>query len=434
MALKNKFIVILISLIYSYIFYIGYIDFLHPYFDYAGFHIINDRIDNILLISVTYLFVILPLFFYNGFNKISSFLCIFIYYLLYVPILFNFFFNMVGDVSYVIYMQFQFLVGMCILFSADYFQFKKRLILPFHVDIFKIMLSICILLTLYILFIYRSNLEFVSFTDVYDHRSKNVELGDDIVTNYLSVWLHNAIIPICLSYSFFSRKKIYFIIGSISCVIIYMATAAKSVLLFPILFYVIYLALKSRPLKSAFNTIGLGLISVMILTLYIGFNDFSSLLWMRTIGNGGYLTKYYHDFFLTNPLTYYSHINVVNAITGVYPYEKTLGEIIGHHYWNDADTNANFWATDGIAALGSGGIVFSSILLFFLFILFNTISKRYNSLFLILILIPYSLALLNASLFSSMITGGGFIIFIFLSLSNTVSNNFINNYENSNVM
>lgn len=431
---NKRWHVFAIGFLYSYIFYKGYIAFLNPFFDYAGFEIIKGRLDDTFLLGITFLMAVVPLALYRGFNKISSYLCIFIYFMLYVPTIFSFFFNKIGSVEYVFYMEFQFFLGMCILFSADFFEFKKKLVLPTGFNIFKFMLFLCVILTLYILIIYRSNLQFVSFSEVYMHRSKNVELGGDVITGYLSVWLHNAIIPICLSYSFFSKKKIYFIVGSVSCVIIYMATAAKSVLIFPILFLVIFLTLRKRQFKHAFKPIGLGMIVLMLITLYFGFNEFSSLLWMRTIGNGGYLTKYYHDFFAVNPLTYYSHINIVNAITGIYPYDKTLGEVVGFYYWVDADSNANFWATDGIAAIGDFGIIFSSILMFILMIFFNTISRNYNKLFLMLILIPYTLALLNASLFSSMITGGGFIIFLFLSFNRTMSNKFINNNENSNAL
>jgi hypothetical protein len=33
-----------------------------------------------------------------------------------------------------------------------------------------------------------------------------------------------------------------------------------------------------------------------------------SLVFMRTFGNSGLTTAWYHDFFLRNPVTYYSHI------------------------------------------------------------------------------------------------------------------------------
>ncbi|MFC6267714.1 hypothetical protein [Frigoriflavimonas asaccharolytica] len=428
---KHKILFLLIGLVYSAVFYNGYIEFLNGWFDYAGFLIIEGRRENLPFFILSFFFCILPLLFYNGFNRISSFLSIFIYYLLYVPIILTFFFNLEGSALYVSYLQFLFVLSMIILFKADKFVLKIKFRLPGDFDVFKFVLFACGFLTLYVAFVYRDNLEFVGFDHVYEHRSSNEQLGADVFTGYLSVWLHNVLIPICLSYSLFAKKKLYFIVATISAIIIYMATAAKSVLLFPLIFLAIFWFLKKRSLNYAFLSIGIVLSVVLVTTLFTGFSEFTSLLWMRTVGNGGYLTKFYHDFFETNPITYYTHINVVNAITNGYPYDKTLGEVVGNFYWNDANTNANFWATDGIAALGDFGILFSSVLLFFLFVIFNTITVNYNKLFLILILIPYSLALLNASLFSSLVTGGGFLVFGFLMLNSTQNNKYIMINENN---
>ena len=187
-------------------------------------------------------------------------------------------------------------------------------------------------------------------------------------------------------------------------------------------------------LKNSFSTIGLGLIFLMIITLLSGLSIFSALLWMRTLGNGGMLTNYYHKFFSEHQQTYYSHINVVNTITQGYPYGNySLGQIIGREYWSDdLNANANFWATDGFAAIGDAGILVSAFILFCIFLVFNKISVYYNKIFLICILIPFLGTLMNTSLFTSLVTGGGFLIFLFLSLKNTIQNPYINENINDN--
>src|SRR5690606_24851887 len=124
-------------------------------------------------------------------------------------------------------------------------------------------------------------------------------------------------------------------------------------------------------------------------------------------------------------------INVVNVLTNSYPYgDKSIGQVVGHTYWNESNANANFWATDGIASLGEIGILVSSFVIFLLFILFNRISQVYNKTFLILVLVPYLNALLNMSLFTSLLTGGAFIIFFLLSFKSSVYNPYVN--ENIN--
>jgi len=138
----------------------------------------------------------------------------------------------------------------------------------------------------------------------------------------------------------------------------------------------------------------------------------------RIAGNGGYITMWYHDFFSTNPYTYYSHINFINAVTGAYPYDVQLGQVVGGEYWGDMNANANFWATDGIAAMGFWGVATITFLLFFTLVFFNSITKKINPLFVLLLTIPFIYSLLNVSLFSTLLTGGGFLVLLFFIILN----------------
>lgn len=427
--LTRKITYLLIAFLYALLFYNGYKIFLNYNFAYAGYNILSARLDNTSLLIISFSLAIIPVIFFNGVKFISSFLCVFIYYLLYVPIIITYFFQLAGSFEYVVYQQLLFLLGMILLFSADRVEFLRNYELPAKFNIFKIVICCTILLSLYMIIIYRNNLHFVSFADVYTLRFANDIYGKDAITAYFSSWLANAMIPICLAYGLFARKKIYFIIGTISCIIIYMATASKGTLLFPLIIYGLFKLLKNKNLNASFSLIGLGLIVLMFISLQFDFNTFTSLLWMRTIGNGGYLTKYYHDFFLTHPNTYYTHINIINFLSGnAYPYPtgKGLGQVVGAEYWSsDMNANANFWATDGYAALGDIGILVSSILLFFIFLLFNKATKSYNKLFLILIMIPYLFSILNMSLFSSLLTGGGIIVLFILIFKSSMQDEYI---------
>ena len=422
---KKSYIIYIIGVIYAWVYYYGYIEFLNGYFDYAGFEIIDGRLQNDLFLLLTFSISILPLFLYRGIIKISSFLSVFIYYLLYIPIIFTFFFSLAGDVGFVILRQILFMIGMMIIFYADRFAFKKVIVFPTSFDIFKIVLFLCFAIAFYIAFVYRSNLQLVNFEEVYAQRSANQDFGNDNITGYLSVWLLNVLVPLCIVYSFFSKKKIYFIAGAFACLILYMATAAKSAVFMPIIMYGLYRLLLTKNLLRSFNIIGLALIVILLFSLMFEFNVYSSILWARTVGNGGSLTKYYYDFFQNNPNTYFSHINFINSIGDYYPYQQELGVVVGNYYWGDANANANFWATDGIAAIGDFGIIISSVLLFLVFIIFNTVADRYNMLFIILVLIPYTLSLLNTSMFSSLLSGGALIIFGILSFNSSLNNKYI---------
>ena len=424
----------LLGLIYSYLFYYGYQDFLYEAYLYAGFNIIPSRLDDSFFFVYTFFIAVLPLSFHSGVKKISSFLCIFVYLILYVPVIFTFFFQREGSVEYIMYLQGFFCIGMSMLILVDRIPVSRKFYLPLSFDMLKIVLVLTWIGTLYIGYTYRGSLRFASYEDVYIQRSATAALGSDVFTAYFGAWLANVLIPICSAYGLFSGKKMYFISGAVSALIFYMATADKAILLFPYIILGLYYLLRNKELKNSFSAITIGISSIMIITLYTGFTIFSALFWMRTIGNGGLLTSLYHEYFEKNPVTYYTHINFVNALTKSYPYgDKSLGQVIGSQYYsNETNANANFWATDGIASLGDIGIIVSSLMLSFVFYLFNRVSVGYHKLFIVCILIPYISSLLNQSLFSSMFTGGALLIMLILSFKSMVKNPYINeNINNS---
>ncbi|WP_312304252.1 hypothetical protein [Chryseobacterium sp.] len=432
--LEKRTLYYLIALLYAILFYQGYMIFLNPFFGYAGFGVNEPRLTNYIFMIYTFALVVLPIYFFRGVNTISAFVCIFIFFLLYAPIQVTFYIDYDGEDMYVAYLQFLYFLGMCLLFYADRVKFKTKIIIPSNVDFFKVLLIVTILSILYMIAKFGGSLKLVAFEDVYEQRSATSELGADVFTAYLSSWLAYMYIPVCLAYGLFAKKKIYIIVGLIGSIIIYMAFASKTALVFPFVIYIMYKTLKNRSLKSSFTFMGIGLITVMIITLLLDFNSITALFWMRTIGNSGSLTLHYHYFFADHPHTYFSHINIINFLSQSYPYPgKALGQAVGNYYWGDEmNANANFWATDGIAAVGDLGILVSSVLLFIIFIFFNRISKNYNQLFLVLTLIPYITSVLNTSLFSSLFTGGALFLFIMLMFNTSVNNPYINENFNNN--
>jgi len=109
-------------------------------------------------------------------------------------------------------------------------------------------------------------------------------------------------------------------------------------------------------------------------------------------------------------------VRPINALLGSYPYgDMPISRVLGQYYWTeDMNANANFWATDGIAAMGLVGVFLIS-LVFCLFLIFlNSITKEYNKIFLILLFYPFLSTLLNTSLFQTMWSGGGLFIIILL--------------------
>lgn len=406
--IKNAFLTIL----YSLMFIAGYYLFLNFYFGYMGYTL-NDGV-NMYSFLESMAVAVIPIFFYRGSQLISSFISIFIFLMLYIPIIFTLILNEDAETIGVsiVYIQITFMIGMIILFFADRISLKEKKI-KCNYDVLSIVLYITIISILYVLFNYRANLSFSGYDDVYEHRFANVSLGKDIFTSYLTSWLSNFMIPICLAYGVVSKNKMYFIVGVFGCLSIYMSTAGKSVMTFPFIIYGIYVLLTKN--YKAYTILALTLVLIMGVSLLFDFNNASSLLWMRTIGIGGLLTIKYYCFFSSHPLTYYTHINIINFITNANPYgTESIGQVVGSYYWSqETNANANFWAADGLAAVGLFGVILSSVFAGLIFTVYNKITKWCNHKFVFMCFIPYLFQLLNTSLFSSLLTGGGFLLMLF---------------------
>ena len=409
-----------LTLLYTTSYILAYICFLNKHFDYAGF-LLYSR--NVFFLLFTCFISIIPIVFYRGGKTISSVISIFIYVFIYIPSIITFAVGCNTPVSQIVCIQIVLFTMMCLFFFADRFvlirNFDNR---RFAFIPTRIFLILTIVSTLYVLYIYRGNLQLVSFDNVYEQRFANNIIGTDVFSRYLTSWLTTLFMPICLINGIINKNRNYFIVGCLAGVAMYMATAAKGVILMPVILAGLYFLLSRISIHNIYSYIVL-LLSLSIIGLLILFPQpgqiffyISSLLMWRIVGVGGHLNIWYYDFFLSHPYTYYSHIGPINFLTKAYPYgDLGLGQVVGRHYWTeDMNANANFWATDGFASYGLIGVIIASLVFMFILIFFNTITKKYNKIFLILIFTPFIMSLLNTSLFSTMWSGGGIFLILFL--------------------
>lgn len=129
------------------------------------------------------------------------------------------------------------------------------------------------------------------------------------------------------------------------------------------------------------------------------------------------MTGVYADFFATNPITYYSHINFISLFVA-YPYTMSIGELIGSDALGFAglNANANFWATDGIAALGIPGIIIIGAIIGFCLLVANSIIAPSERRLSFLAVVPFIMSVTNASFFTGVLTGGGGLLLLLIYL------------------
>ena len=148
-------------------------------------------------------------------------------------------------------------------------------------------------------------------------------------------------------------------------------------------------------------------------------NEIGFYFFTRPIATPGKFVLDYHDFFAANGLTYFSHVKGFNLIVptpDVYkwnPHWPSLGWIVGNDFHQiDSNSNASFVSTDGLASIGVGG-VFLMCLVFSIFLLYlDKFSKRIPSELVITSTFPIAFALTNGSLFTTLLSYGGFAVLI----------------------
>ncbi len=408
-----------LALLFTGMYVLCYTLFLAVYFDYDGVVLYPRELS---FVAFTVLIAVLPIVMYRGFRAFSSAVAVFIYALLYVPITVTFALGSPLPVVEIVGIQVTFMLSMCLIFLADSIILRSPVDFHGHVALEPYCLALTVATTLYILFVYRGNLRFASFgQEVYTQRASAAELGTGLVARYLSSWLATVLTPVCLAHGLVARKVRYFLAGAVACVAMYMATAAKWMILLPFVYGASYVLFSHGRLRSVLALFILSVSALMAILLATVRNVegilfmAASILMSRTIANAGQLTMAYYSFFSSHPHTDYAHINLVNMLFDSYPYgPNQVGQVVGQYFWSaDMNANANFWATDGIAAAGLAGVPVASLAVALLFLCINSATRGYNQLFVLLCFIPFIVMLLNASLFSAAFSGGALLLMLF---------------------
>ena len=412
---------LLTALTYILLYFYVYKNYLVPTFGYMGYE--YARVSNSY-----YLFVIslslLPIVFFNGINNLSSFISILIYLLTYVPMVITIIFF--EDIPFDLKIGYQIILlfAMTAFFSIDKLFVPRKLKKLSPGISFKSFVIIVLILSLYLFVFYRQNMRFVNFfeldNDLYQVRSENSMISNqNILNRYLLPWTSKVLYPVLLVVFLIQRKYLNVVLVIISSWLIFTITAGKIDFFMPILIIGFYFVLKKNTefIKKYFFPIFVGAVLLISLILFSNINNeigyiFASLVFMRTISISGFLFATYVNFFQTHPNTNFAHVNIINSITNDYPYgNQDLGRVV---FYGNMNGNANFWVMDGVAGGGIVGVILISILLFILLIFINRLKTLYDERILYLLFLPITMSLLNVSLFTTILSGGGLLLVMIL--------------------
>lgn len=418
---RVKFFQFLIGLFYAIFYEYVYRVYMFPTWEYLGAEY-NE------LSQYQYCaFVIcgaIPLLYYNGFKTLASGISLVEYILVYMPLLLAVMVTksmrtFEGSLIFI-----ELFVVQIIFFKTDcvvlFNSFWRK---PYKYIPFQILELVTVILIIFLIIDNRHGLHFVNF---FQHQDEMYELRADysqtrgILSGYILNWVGKGFLPILLVRYLCKNQKGKITLAIVGYFIVYMLDMQKITLVMPfvmILFYILVTKLKNIQLYFPFIFISL-LIVIPCILLHTLNNPIaytlSSILIMRTQCVSGWLGSIYFNFFQAecHPFTYYTHIGIIKWITGAYPYgEKSLGVAVSEGAMN---ANANFMLTDGYAAGGILGILIVAIVFIIIKSILNGTGSRYNPQVLFVGFLPAISAMMNVSIFTSVLSSGLLIIYLIL--------------------
>ena len=280
------------------------------------------------------------------------------------------------------------------------------------------------LLLTWMVAVFHRQMQLVSFENVYDLRQSAGDIVDQSSANYSYMWLSGAINPLLMGWGLFHKRRWIFILGATGQVLVYSVLAAKSCLLSVLFIVGFYFLFKIRRIEFALKfclaallVLGIACVSYNMAgenpgTVHL---VLLAVVVQRMLSTGGLATAQYYDFFQRNPLTYLSSIKGISWFIH-YPYKYPIGEEIGLAYsgTTDLDATAHFWATDGLESFGVPGILFISLLCACLFLVLDSVAQKHDARLIALLISFAGLNLANASIFTSLLSGGLALLMIFI--------------------
>lgn len=280
----------------------------------------------------------------------------------------------------------------------------------------------------FILVVHGAALQFTSFADVYEQRAEFNE-GAGGILNYAVPMLANVVNPLLLAIGLKRRNPALIALGIGGSVLSYGTFALKQHILTPMFVIGTYFLFDRMGRCRVFG-IPLALLAVSVICLpFVATYDpvggimgtILTMLFVRTLLLPGVIVGLFSSYFSIYPQTYYAHSNI-GRLFATYPYgDLSVGQVVGYYLVPSYDgnlweLNGSFVATDGIAAVGTIGIVIAFAICILVMLAMSRAAARVEPAIVYPAAVPFLITLANTSLFSSMLTGGGILLTLFLYL------------------
>lgn len=264
-----------------------------------------------------------------------------------------------------------------------------------------------------------SIMSFVGLGDIYAQRLAGA--SQSLAMGYLQVYFSNVLSLTLIAIGLVRSKAIFFALGVLGCLIMYMINAQRTVFLFPFIIFALYFARTSKIqfLRTSASAIifvsGMVFLTIALNMLQVGGEYLPRYLLFRILGLPGLTFSQYYDVFSQHGFTWWSHVKGLNLLIAP-PAEflndrlwPGLGYIVGDRVYRDPANNhvANLFVGDGIAAAGALGVITIGIVLALWLALLDRISAGWDKNFVILVIFPVGFSLTNGHMFTMLLSFGG---------------------------
>ena len=272
---------------------------------------------------------------------------------------------------------------------------------------------ICVVVLVYE---YRSVMTFVSLEAIYDQRAAGSATSRAI--GYAQTYLGYVLSPGLLALGLVRRSFVLAALGVAGGLVLYSITAEKNAFAFLIIGLAYVLRHDAHLFRSAATLLAL-LAAVLIAAVYhsqesliAGF--FAWYIGVRSLLTPGLFIAQYYEFFSERGFTLWSHVTGLSLVVAKPPgladeRWPSLGHMVGEQFVGklDLNANANFVASDGIAACGALGVLLVFIALAIYLVLLDRACVGIDRRLALLVTLPMALTLTNVSYFTVLLSFGG---------------------------
>lgn len=284
-----------------------------------------------------------------------------------------------------------------------------------------LLIALCIIFSAILLYFGEIDFRSLDLLDVYEKRSALIDSQSTRVgiLFYVANMAGYSLAPISLVYGIHTRSALLIISALIASFFAFAFTSYKSELIVPVMSAIVYL-IAIRENKWGFAVLFLALIvGIAIVSILWDWNSSNPLLtWtihFRLVGNNGFLSAKYADFFAVNPPGLFA--DSIGRIFNSPVYDRPIAQIVGESFSSVAGNhaNVNIWG-DGYGNFGYVGMGIATLELIFLMWVFDTVAFGEPAYLVAPMAIPAAFSMSNTAVHSSITSNGVILGLILIAL------------------